>query len=186
MTNISGLTYHPNYINSAEHDALLRLIDAQIWMTDLKRRVQHYGYRYDYRARMVTPSMYLGVLPDWLALLGNRLCADGHIPIPPTQVIINEYEAGQGIAPHVDCEPCFGDTIISLSLGSACVMNFSHLKSDTEIPLLLEPRSLVIMQGESRYDWKHGIPARKTDIYLGETIARARRVSVTFRTVITT
>jgi alkylated DNA repair dioxygenase AlkB len=184
MTTINGLTYLPNYITSSEHDAVLRVIDAQIWMTDLKRRVQHYGYRYDYRARAVTSDMYLGALPDWLADLGNRLHADGHIALPPTQVIINEYLAGQGIAPHVDCEPCFGDTIISLSLGSACVMNFSHLKSDTEIPVLLEPRSLVIMRGESRYDWKHGIPARKSDVYHGETIPRGRRVSVTFRTVI--
>jgi alkylated DNA repair dioxygenase AlkB len=182
--DISGLSYHPNYITSSEHDALLATIDNQIWMTDLKRRVQHYGYRYDYRARAITADMYVGVLPDWLMALGEKLHRDGLIASIPTQVIINEYQAGQGIAPHVDCEPCFGDTIISLSLGSACVMNFSHLKSDVDIPILLEPCSLVIMQGESRYLWKHSIPARKNDVFLGKIIQRQRRVSVTLRTVI--
>jgi len=182
--DISGLIYHKNYITSSEHDTLLATIDGQIWMTDLKRRVQHYGYRYDYRARATTTDRYLGALPDWLMVLGKKLHGDRLIPAIPTQVIINEYLAGQGIAPHVDCEPCFGDTIISLSLGSSCVMNFAHLKSDIEIPILLEPCSLVIMQAESRYLWKHGIPARKNDIFAGKTIHRQRRVSVTFRTVI--
>lgn len=34
-------------------------------------------------------------------------------------------------------------------------MNFE--KDDTIIPILLEKRSLVIIRGESRYLWKHGI-----------------------------
>ena len=182
--DISGLIYHPNYITPSEQDALLTTIDGQIWMTDLKRRVQHYGYRYDYRARAITTDMYLGGLPDWLMALGKKLHGDGLIASIPTQVIINEYVAGQGIAPHVDCEPCFGDIIISLSLGSSCVMNFSHLTLDVEIPILLEPCSLVIIQGEARHLWKHGIPARKSDIFAGKTIPRQRRVSVTLRTVI--
>lgn len=46
--HISGLTYIPNFITATEHDLLLPQIDQQPWLTDLKRRVQHYGYKYDY------------------------------------------------------------------------------------------------------------------------------------------
>ena len=48
----------------------------------------------------------------------------------------------------------------------------------------MEPLSLVLLQGESRYEWIHGIPARQKDKHLDEMIRRARRVSLTFRKVI--
>ncbi|MBL8596335.1 MAG: alpha-ketoglutarate-dependent dioxygenase AlkB [Devosia sp.] len=101
---------------------LLAQIGALPWRDDLRRRVQHYGYRYDYKARRVTRDSYLGPLPEWLATLVGGLSADGIFEAVPDQVIVNEYLPGQGIAAHVDCEPCFGDMIASLSLGSGCTM----------------------------------------------------------------
>ena len=50
--------------------------------------------------------------------------------------------------------------------------------------IFLEPNSLLIIRDEARYDWKHGIAARKTDKYNGRTYARNRRISATFRKVI--
>ena len=47
----NGLTYLENYISDAEADRCVQEIDAAPWRTDLKRRVQHYGYRYDYKSR---------------------------------------------------------------------------------------------------------------------------------------
>lgn len=185
MTNhLPGLRYIPNYLSSDEQIHLLETIDWQPWSSELRRRVQHYGFRYDYKKRAVEPSMYLGELPGWLDNLAERLHQDGLTDTAPDQVIINEYEPGQGIASHVDCEPCFGDTIISLSLGSPCVMVFTSLRTRAAVEMLLEPGSLVVMQGEARHDWQHSIPARKTDLFNGASIPRARRVSVTFRKVI--
>jgi alkylated DNA repair dioxygenase AlkB len=179
---IEGLTYLPNYLSKQEENALIELIDAQNWLTDLKRRVQHYGYKYDYRARRIDTSMKIGALPDWLNSLAKRLYTEGSFQNMPDQVIINEYESGQGISPHIDCQPCFEDTIVSLSLHSAAIMEFT--KGNVKIPILLEPRSAVILKGESRYDWTHGIAARKSDKYKGVVFQRKRRVSLTFRCVI--
>ncbi len=50
----SGLLYIPNYIDASAEQELVDTIDAQPWITELKRRVQHYGWRYDYKARSVT------------------------------------------------------------------------------------------------------------------------------------
>ncbi|RZL05487.1 MAG: DUF11 domain-containing protein, partial [Pedobacter sp.] len=102
----------------------------------------------------------------------------------PDQVIINEYTPGQGISPHIDCEPCFGNTIISLSLGSACIMEFTHRKHGQKVEILLRPRSLVVLSGESRSLWTHGIPVRKQDVFGGCKFIRSTRVSLTFRKVI--
>jgi alkylated DNA repair dioxygenase AlkB len=84
----------------------------------------------------------------------------------------------------VDCEPCFGETIISLTLGSGCTMEFSHRPSRQKRELWLEPGSLLVLQGAARHEWKHAIPPRKTDMVAGQRMERATRVSLTFRSVI--
>lgn len=103
-----GLTYLENYIPEDEAERLVQEIDAAPWRTDLKRRVQHYGYRYDYKARQARREDYLGPLPDLFLHLAERLTSEGHSQAVPDQVIVNEYQPGQGISAHIDCQPCFG------------------------------------------------------------------------------
>lgn len=183
---MDGLTYHPDFVTENEAERLLIKVDAAPWITTFKRRVQHYGYRYDYKRRTVDESLFLGNLPTWLLPLASRLCNAGLIAEIPDQVIVNEYDPGQGIAPHVDCEPCFGDTILSLTLGSGCIVDFAHTQNKAKHSVWLAPRSLMVMHGSARYDWTHGIAPRKSDIWMGQKISRGRRVSLTFRKVILT
>lgn len=183
--DISGLKYIDDYITDHQHKWLLDTIDKQPWLDDLKRRVQHYGYKYDYKARKVNRDMRIGNLPKWLKRLSQKLHNDGHMENVADQVIINEYDPGQGISAHIDCEPCFGDTIVSLSLGSSCIMDFTYKDmKGKKVSYLLEPRSLIVLSGDARNKWLHGIAARKTDMWQGEKIERKRRVSLTFRNVI--
>lgn len=183
---IRGLRYIENYISEADHRWLLARVDGEQWLNDLKRRVQHYGFKYDYRTRKVSRDMRIGELPKWLEIpVAYKLEKEGYMPKGIDQVIVNEYLPGQGISSHIDCEPCFQDTIISLSLGSGCVMNFINKSDKTEkIPVWLAPRSLVVLSGEARYGWLHGIPARKWDEWDGKKYIRERRISLTFRKVI--
>lgn len=88
MKSISGLAYIPEYIDQQAEAQLIRIIDTQPWITEMKRRVQHYGYRYDYKARSVASESRLGPLPEWLSPYCDRLCADGFFPQPFDQVII--------------------------------------------------------------------------------------------------
>ena len=180
---IPGLRYIPGFVDEPQEAELLAAVDAQPWLGDLKRRVQHYGYRYDYQARRVDPSMYLGPLPDWALPLVARLTDGNLMPSAPDQLIVNEYEPGQGISAHVDCVPCFGPVICSVTLGSSCMMKFSAEADDRQEWLLLERGSLLVMAGPARYDWRHSIPARKSDLVGDQVIPRGRRVSLTFRTV---
>lgn len=127
--------------------------------------------------------MYIAPLPDWALAVAKRL-QQSYSATLPDQVIVNEYEPGQGIANHTDCKTCFRDTIISLSLNSPCVMDFTNPKKDLKKSLLLEPRSLIILKGEARYEWAHGIAKRKSDNFQGQIFRRTRRISLTFRTVL--
>lgn len=130
----------------------------------MKRRTQQYGYKYDYTKKKVDVSLYLGKIPDFISFISKRMMDISLFDKEPDQVIINEYLPGQGISRHVDCVPCFGATVASLSLSSTCAMEFEHLKSAKKGSMMLAPDSLLVLSDEARYDWMHSIPARKEDI----------------------
>jgi alkylated DNA repair dioxygenase AlkB len=180
----SGLRCLPSFIQQGEADALLAFIDANVWDTGLKRRVQHYGWLYDYKVSRVNPENYLGPLPDIFAKMVDKISDELGKAMNFDQVIVNEYEPGQGISAHVDCMPCFGPVVAAISLGSPCEMVFQNLATRVRVSLILEPQSLLIISGESRSAWSHAIPARRSDIVEGTRLLRHRRVSLTFRTKI--
>lgn len=184
QAKIEGLQYFANFISEDKERELIEIIDKQEWLNDLKRRVQHYGWKYDYKAKKITADLRIGNLPIWLQEFAEHLYDKDIFNKIPDQVIVNEYQVGQGISAHIDCVPCFGDKIASLSLGSDSVMEFINPNSNQKVPILLEQRSLVLLSGSSRYEWQHKIPARKTDKINNQIIARKRRLSMTFREVI--
>ncbi len=74
------------------------------------------------------------------------------------QLIVNDYAPGQGIPPHVDA-PLFTDTVVSISLGSSCIMEFTTDAGARE-EQFLEPMSALVIGGEARSGWKHAIQPR--------------------------
>ena len=64
-----GLVFCEGFLTPEEESLCIERIDAAdgLWLNDLSRRVQHYGWRYDYKARAITPDMHIGELPDWLS-----------------------------------------------------------------------------------------------------------------------
>lgn len=93
---------------------------------------------------------------------------------------IGHDQGGQEISSHRDYAP-FGRTVVSLNLLSPCEMDFRHPPTGHKESLLLERRSLVVLSDEARYEWEHGIAARKRDVWQGMRFDRDRRLCVTFR-----
>ena len=192
---ISGLTYFPKLLPREKQSEILGEIDSRDWLMDLKRRVQHYGYSYNYKARNVNYSMHIGELPPFAIEVAEKLMSQKLIEKLPDQLIVNEYEPGQGISAHIDCEPCFENTIVTVSLGSVYDMDFISVETDDELSAPLGLGSALVLRGEARYKWMHRIKARKNDPYpagdLFPNLAgsdskrpRGRRVSLTYRNVI--
>lgn len=148
----------------------------------LKHRfVKHFGYEFKYEINNVDRNSPLKeTIPSHCEKLFKFM------NITPDQLTVNCYNPGQGIPAHVDTHSAFEGPIISLSLGSDVVMEFKH-DDGRSCSVLLPRRSLTIMDGESRYDWTHGITPRKLDVIKGMnglTInKRDVRVSYTFRKV---
>lgn len=173
VPSVPGLRYLPGYVTEAEERALVAAIDGMPWNAEWKRRRQPYGAGYG-------ASGDSGPIPEWGIPLAGRMLADGVTGRPFDQMMVNEYTPGQGISAHRDYAP-FGRTVVSLSLLSTCVMDFKHVSSGRRESLLLEPRSLLVLSDAARFDWEHGIAARKGDVWQGVRWDRGRRVSVTFR-----
>ena len=179
-----GLHYLPDFITPEEQAELVLAVDSAPWRSDLRRRVQHHGYVYDYRARTVRPEHYLGPLPDWGQKLAERLfAATGLFSGVPVQAIVNEYVGSQGIAWHYD-SLAFGPEIATISLLEDWRMEFNprydrnltHGARDS----LLETGSCLVMTGDSRYRWYHSIPRIPRE---KDGTDRGRRISLTFRTL---
>lgn len=181
---VNGLLVVKNFLTVRAQDDLTASIDAGgCWSTELERRVQHFGYRYDYKVRRVSSLMTAMPLPGWGRSLVERILAADLASQQFDQLIVNEYLPGQGIAPHIDSISCFDNEIVSISLGSPCVMTFSNPTPEQKIDVLLEPGDLLLMRDESRYEWRHRINPRKKDHWKGRVVERERRVSLTFRKV---
>ncbi|KAK3577072.1 hypothetical protein CHS0354_037097 [Potamilus streckersoni] len=189
-----GLILLPDFISEEYGQRLLDSINwkeptFQAQQRDLKhRRVKHYGFEFKYGINNVDPD---DPLPDGIPTICNDVIKQalqtGHVKFTPDQLTINQYEPGQGIPPHVDTPSAFEDGIMSLSLGSQVVMDFRH-PDGQHLSVLLPPCSLLIMTGESRYVWSHGITPCKSDIIPapggGLTLApRGLRTSFTFRKI---
>lgn len=142
-----GVIYFGDFLCREDEEAIAVRLDAGELSNTLKCRVQHFGYLYDYRARAVTADTYLGKLPEWLETLSEGLVTRGYFVDLPDQLIANEYFPGQGRSAHVDCVPCFDDTIISISLLSQSEMIFRERSSSRSLVVLLHPRSGILLKG---------------------------------------
>lgn len=177
-----GLIYMPAFLSEKEEIGILKEIEALPWQTDLRRRTQQYGFRYDYRNRHVDPvNDKMPPLPNSARGLANRVAAYmgslGH-KVEFNQLIVNEYQPGQGISAHIDHKD-FNGPIVSVSLLSDIVMDFAYKGQSHH--RLLEARSMVALTGPARTTWTHAIKPLHEDNLGGRTNPRGRRISLTFR-----
>ena len=171
----------------------------------LARLSLHYGLHFDYKTMGVESATMHVPFPDWLVPLLPSTEVDA-----PEQVCLQYYPPGAGIPPHCDTHSTF-DRLYALSLGAPVEMEFRRPRPDespgrsaasshdTSLTVLddkwerrvvdLMPRSLMRMDGDSRYHWQHGIKKRKTDSIGGgddrasmpQRRLRADRWSITYR-----
>eukprot|EP00241_Pyramimonas_parkeae_P004597 CAMPEP_0114230918 /NCGR_PEP_ID=MMETSP0058-20121206/3740_1 /TAXON_ID=36894 /ORGANISM="Pyramimonas parkeae, CCMP726" /LENGTH=833 /DNA_ID=CAMNT_0001342179 /DNA_START=52 /DNA_END=2553 /DNA_ORIENTATION=- len=186
-TKVPGLVLLPDFISVEEEKALLEGIRGcgDTWARLAKRRVQHYGYEFSYAMRSVDRRPLARGLPAWVEPVRRRVERLRALGVEPLdQMTVNEYARGVGLAPHVDTHSAFQGAIVSLSLAGHTVMEFR--RDGARRALVLPPRSLLVMSGESRYAWQHYIPHRKYDDIPGApepTIRPPTRVSITLRRV---
>jgi len=190
VKEVPGLSIIQGYITPAEEGRLFKQLDKLPWVVDFSRKLQYYGYRNE-REKPYHLVPIQQEIPECLDSLMDQVVEENLIYKRPEQVIINDYEPGQGIRPHFDRKDYFDNTIIGVSLGSDCVMEFTPQENKKEntgkekVYVYMPRRSLYVIEDDARYEWLHGIPGRKNDkLGDGKVAVRQRRISITFRNVI--
>ncbi len=184
---VRGLFYLPDLeINGR---AIIAELDKQAWkpvtQSVQSRKVQHYGFSYDYASGKVgtacedIPPCVMGLRRMLVEFCTGTGLADAHYE--PNQCIVNDYQPGQGISKHVDAAG-YGPVIGCFTLGSGAVMTFRRKGIVDDV--YVNADSLYVMTGDARYQWTHEMASRKSDKVNGERVKRGRRVSITFRSVL--
>jgi alkylated DNA repair dioxygenase AlkB len=129
-----------------------------------------FGFKYDFKDDNFTPCAPIPAEFEAVCAIAAEFA--GVTPEEVIDCVVNHYEPGSMIQPHVD-KPIF-DLIIGLSLGSEVEMVFSKPEAlgGDRIAVRLPPRSIYLMSGESRHLYRHELP------HVPDT-----RWSITFRTL---
>jgi alkylated DNA repair dioxygenase AlkB len=173
-----GFAYADEFISTAEEQQLLAVIGSLPFKNfafqqyTAKRRVVEYGYAYDFSSRVAEAAP---AIPEFLHSLQTRVAAAAGIPAAElVEAIVTEYPPGAPIGWHRDVKEF--ETVFGISLLSACRLRLKPYPGKGKIvSLILEPRSLYVFSGASRWEYQHSIPA-----------VRSLRYSITFRTLRTT
>lgn len=188
-----GLFYKENYIGTKEHDEFWNILQRPNFKWDdqpQRRQVKQYGCLYNYRNQNFDLDK-IDPIPNWLKPLIRKLFLDRIYNVEPNHVIINKYKQNGNrnwsIPPHIDSPEFFGPIITSITLGNSCIVEFCkahHEKSELYCHKI-EPKSLYIMTGESRFKYYHRIPDKKYNKPLNHNLNSEGniRISLTFRTI---
>lgn len=170
--DIQGLYLIPDYLDKTICDEIVKQIRKYEWkpVTNYKnsREVIQFGYTYSYDRSGIAKT---DQIPTELLDLTDQMNQKLDTNVIFDQLIINKYEKGQGINPHIDHTKYFGDTILCITLMNPVTAIFT--KNNQEVMINLEPGSAYIMSGDARYKWTHQM--RQT---------KGTRISLTYRTVI--
>ncbi|KYN18509.1 PREDICTED: alpha-ketoglutarate-dependent dioxygenase alkB homolog 6 [Trachymyrmex cornetzi] len=164
----STACYIPNFITEEEERQIIKCVNSvpqPKWTQLSHRRLQNWG------GIPHPKGMIAEAIPDWLQKYIDKVTALSVFEkgVLPNHVLINEYLSGQGIMAHSD-GPLFYPVVTTISCGSHTVLDFykrlemtEQQQCKLEFSLLLERRSLLILQKDLYHNYLHSIAERDAD-----------------------
>ena len=125
--DMDGMASVTRWLTEAQQAALLDELNGypfQPYMSgELARSCQEFGQPFTFYVDRPTSA----TIPPLLARLARRLVEEAphFLSRLPNHILVNRYEAGQGIHKHVD-DHFYSDGIAGLSLGSGAALDFEH------------------------------------------------------------
>ena len=169
-----GFRYQTNLIDAGEERRLMEPMHSlpfkpfEFHGFQGKRETISFGWRYDFGGGGLSRT---NDMPEFLLPL--RECAAAFARLAPSslqQVLLTRYPPGSTIGWHKD-RPVFGE-VVGISLLSPATLRLRRKDGAKwqRASIVAEPRSAYLLQGPSRTEWEHSIPA-----------VESLRYSITFR-----
>lgn len=191
---IPGLLVFQDFVTTEEEGRILYELDhdTQSWKLEChtgRFREKRFGVDSDLWSRTLKAPQR--PMPEFVnaVLLPKLRCIPVMAGVTPNEGNAIEYrrQDGDWLKAHVDDRRKHKEPIANLSLAGTCYMTFQPASStsggrrgggsggenDGIVRVLLQPRTLVILTGEARYGYTHGIDPRD--------VLSERRVSFTMR-----
>jgi alkylated DNA repair dioxygenase AlkB len=174
-----GFEYQADFLSPQECGPLLAAIGklplahARYKQFTAKRRVMHFGGRYDFSNNELLPA---GPIPEVLLPVRQRVAAlAGLQPEDFSHAMAAEYSPGVQLGWHRDV-PDF-EVVAGVSLGSSARLQFrpyppQAISRKQYFNAPVDPGSLYILRGPARWEWQHRVPP-----------VPGLRYSITFRTL---
>lgn len=172
-----GFSYRPELITPQEEAALAARFESLPFKPyDFRgflgaRQTVSFGWKYTADGRSIER---VDPIPDFLTGVRARAAAfAGLEPEALAQSMVIQYPPGAPIGWHRD-RPAFKD-VIGVSLLTPAPLRLRLERPDggwDRVTQVLEPRSVYLLRGPARHQWRHSIPPLE-----------ALRYSITFRTL---
>lgn len=185
-TCVPGLRIIYDFITPEEEKEILDMIDKEEWSENQSktRRVIFYGKRHTSKIFRVSENANVKEFPNYSTKIKKRIerLLQNSNTLPKTvynsfdsELYVNEYTKNDRLYFHTDHRGTYEELIIGLSLCGDCNFSFQNIKTKEIKTAYIPKRSVYFMEGDSRYNMKHGI--------LPNGILDERRISLTFRKI---
>jgi len=195
---ISGLWYFQNCLRKKVEELLLNEINSLPWENVMGRKIQQYGYKYQYDKKCMVSSP--NKFPPQLQKLATWIAKNGIVPkdVSFDYIVIEEYNkpSQPSLRTQIHRIDCFEDNILAFNFLSPCqlvfrradkrtIKKFGGMKSminraippseyGTGIVVDILPNTIYVLKEESRFYWSHSIPAYSW---------KEKRITITFSKV---
>ncbi|XP_047462182.1 alpha-ketoglutarate-dependent dioxygenase alkB homolog 4 [Mugil cephalus] len=178
-----GVFLWEDFISEEEEKELISTIDKDAWnQSQSGRRKQDFGPKVNFKKKKVRMGDFCG-LPALSQKLMLRMHQDPHLAgFHPVEQCNLDYHPrrGSAIDPHLDDSWLWGERLVTVNMLSDTTLTMSleqglpelGLAGEVRVAVRLPRRCLVVLRGEARHRWKHGI--HREDV-------RERRVCSTYR-----
>ncbi|XP_077360207.1 alpha-ketoglutarate-dependent dioxygenase alkB homolog 4 isoform X1 [Festucalex cinctus] len=178
-----GVLLWENFLSEEEEKELISSMDKDVWnLSQSGRKKQDFGPKVNFKKKRARPANFSG-LPALSKKLVLRMQEEESLAgFQPVEQCNLDYhpQRGSAIDPHLDDSWLWGERLVTVNMLSDTTLTMSleqglpqlGLPGEVNVAVRLPRRSLVVLYGEARHRWKHGV-LRKD---VGE-----RRVCSTFR-----
>lgn len=172
IEDIPGLNYHPNFLTDKHYQQILDVLEGIDYNIVNGRPTKYFGLDYTYRKK--THDSKQEEIPHFFNLLEP-------LGLNYDQLIIEYFRAEDGHT-YIKESDLFDTNIIVLPIGSHFKYSFTDEHEQKTIDFLLEPKSLLVIGGESR-KWKRSIRPRIKEKFNGLLIPRKEFYVLTYKNI---
>ncbi|KAK0148764.1 Alpha-ketoglutarate-dependent dioxygenase alkB 4 [Merluccius polli] len=191
-----GVFIWEDFLSEEEEEVLVREMDKNVWSPSQSgRKKQDFGPKVNFKKRKVRLGDFQG-LPAISKALVERMVREPVLAgFQPVEQCNLDYhpERGSSIDPHLDDSWLWGERLVTVNMLSDIVLTMSRHatralelglgsedinddekeeEQEVQVAVRLPRRSLVVLYGEARHEWKHAI--HREDV-------TARRLCSTYR-----